>query len=126
MRLRTLALAAVMLTPVAAPLVALQAAVPEPDGERLFVQRCMTCHANVPGKKSPLGPNLVGVVGREAGSGDFAYSAAMKNSGIVWDEAQIERYLAAPPAMVPGGKMTLAVPDAKHRAAIARYLATLK
>jgi cytochrome c len=124
--MRGIVLALVALSPVAAPLVAQQVASAGPDGAALYRQRCIMCHGNVPGKKSPLGPNLVGVVGRKAGSTDFAYSPAMKASGITWSEPVIERYLASPPAMVPGSKMTIAVSDAKQRAALAGYLATLK
>jgi cytochrome c len=115
-----------VLAPALLPILALQAAPPAPDGAALFRQACSTCHAIEPGRKSPLGPNLLGVVGRKAGSGDYAYSPAMKNSKIVWDQASIESYLAAPLAMVPGGKMTVAVPNQAHRAALSRYLATVK
>jgi cytochrome c len=110
---------------VAGPLVAV-AAPNAPDGEVLFRQRCAMCHSNVATKQVPLGPNLVGVVGRKAGSTPFKHSPALTASGITWDTAKLEQYLAGPTKLVPGSKMVVSVPDAAQRAALARYLATLR
>lgn len=99
---------------------------PGPDGEALFRQRCAACHSTASGRNG-VGPSLAGVVSRRAGSMEgFASSPALRTSGIVWDTAQLDRYLAAPARAVPGTRMPLAVPDATQRAAIIRYLATLK
>lgn len=103
-----------------------RAAPPTPGGDTLFRQRCVMCHSNVAGKTTPLGPNLVGVVGRKAGSTTFKHSPAMKASGIVWNSASLDRYLASPTKTVPGSKMTVSVADAGQRAALIRYLGTLK
>jgi cytochrome c len=35
----------------------------------------------------------------------FAYSPAMKGSGLTWDEATLMEYLRAPKKLVPGTKM---------------------
>ena len=53
-----------------------------------FNNRCRTCHS-VKADDNRLGPSLHNIVGRKAGalSEYAAYSQAMKNSGIVWDEA---------------------------------------
>lgn len=93
-----------------------------------FRQRCAACHVNNPnGQPTPLGPNLRRVVGREAGSSSFrAYSPALKSSGITWNAATLDRYLAAPTRLVPGTRMTVALPDAKQRAAIIAYLNSLR
>jgi cytochrome c len=49
---------------------------------------------------------LNGVVGRPAGVyPGYNYSAANKNSGLVWDEQTLARYLRAPAEIVPGTKM---------------------
>lgn len=95
---------------------------PSPAGANLFRQRCQTCHAIVPGLRSPLGPNLVGVFGRKAGLAQFNYSPAMKQSGLVWSRDNLERYLAAPAKMVPGSRMMINVSDAKQRALLIDYL----
>jgi cytochrome c len=70
-----------------------------------------------------LGPKHRGVVGRRAGSvADYAYSAALKNSGLVWDEALLDRWLTNPSALVPGTKMFFQVSDAQNRADIIAFL----
>jgi cytochrome c len=65
-----------------------------------------------------------GLFGRPAGSVPrFAYSPAMRNSGIVWSETTLDRFLQGPRKMVPGTKMTYAgVPDPQERADLIAYL----
>jgi len=102
-----------------------RAADPEAGG-KVFRAQCTACHAIVPGKKL-VGPSLFGVVGRKAGTEDFAYSEANKSSGITWDEATLEKYLVSPKAMVPGTKMTYAgLKNDTQRADLIAYLATIK
>lgn len=92
------------------------------DGERLFRQRCGTCHTMDPGQNR-AGPHLSGIVGRTAGSVEGArYSAAMRESGIVWDSQALDTFLAAPRQMVPGTSMPVGLPNAAQRAAIIDYL----
>ncbi|RJF92956.1 c-type cytochrome [Sphingomonas cavernae] len=91
-------------------------------GMALFKQRCQNCHSLKPGAPAPLGPNLAGVVGRRAGSTDFRYSPALKSSGLVWNPANLDRYLASPTKAVPGTRMVISVPDAKQRGELIRYL----
>lgn len=74
-------------------------------GAQVF-KKCRACHANGEGAKNMVGPELNGVVGRKAGSTDYSYSDANKNSGITWDEPTLKVYLANPQAKVPGTKMT--------------------
>lgn len=92
-------------------------------GETLFRQRCQMCHSLDPAKPTPLGPVLHGVVGRRAGTGPFAYSQALARSRIIWNRANLARFLAAPTTMVPGTKMPIVMPDPAQRAAIVAYLA---
>ena len=106
--------------------VGLAAAPAKPDGAVLFKQRCQLCHQAVAGKPSPIGPNLAGVAGRKAGSATFAYSTALKASGVVWSKANLDRFLAAPTKMVPGTRMVIAVSDAAQRAAIVEFLGRAK
>jgi cytochrome c len=92
------------------------------DGERLFRQRCGTCHSLEP-SQNRAGPHLSGVIGRTAGSVEGArYSAAMREFGIAWDSQSLDTFLAAPRQMVPGTSMTVGVPNAAQRAAIISYL----
>ncbi len=69
------------------------------DGAKVF-KRCMACHT-LDGKNK-IGPSLKGVVGSEAGKVEgFKYSKAMKESGIVWDEENLDKYLANPRTFIP-------------------------
>ena len=92
--------------------------------DRLFKQRCTACHSVTAGGANRIGPNLRGVVGRQAGSTNFAYSLAMKRSTITWTSANLDRYLSNPTRMMPGTRMVVSVPDDAQRAEIVRYLAT--
>ena len=88
--------------------------------------QCTTCHRVEPGGRG-IGPSLAGVFGAEAAHvGDYAYSAAMRQSGLTWDEPTLHAYLEAPMKVVPGTKMAFAgVKDPAKRQAIIDYLKTL-
>ncbi|MGA2290563.1 MAG: cytochrome c family protein [Bradyrhizobium sp.] len=73
-------------------------------GEKVFL-KCKACHQIGEGAKNAVGPVLNGVVGRKAGTTDYNYSDANKNSGLTWDEATLKEYLKNPRAKVPGTKM---------------------
>ncbi len=71
-------------------------------GEKAFAP-CKACHNF---EKNGVGPDLKGVVGRKAGTYEgYSYSAALKNSGLTWDEANLHEWLKDPKAKVPGTKM---------------------
>jgi cytochrome c len=92
-------------------------------GQKAF-QRCSACHSNTDQKKA--GPGLGGIVGRAAGSVEgVRYSEAMKASGLVWDEATLDRFLAAPREVVPKTTMTVGVPKPEDRQNIIAYLKSL-
>ena len=52
----------------------------------------------------------------------YNYSPALKNSKIVWTEANLDKWLSGPDAMVPGTKMFYEVQDPKDRADIIAFL----
>ena len=104
-------------------LAACAAASAAPDavrGEQVYA-RCLACHALAYDR---VGPRHCGLLGRRAGSvPGFAYSRAMKDSGIVWDEVALDRFLADPTGTVPGTTMTYAgIPEAQSRADLIAYL----
>jgi len=90
--------------------------------------RCAVCHTNDKGGGDGLGPNLFGVVGRKAASRPgFAYSPAMKKSGIIWTEANLTKWVAGPARVVPGTKMAFAgITSKKQQADVVEYLEHLK
>jgi cytochrome c len=89
-------------------------------GETIY-RKCQGCHSI---DRNRVGPKHLGLFGRPAGSvPDFDYSAAMKNSGIVWNEQTLDRFLADPRGVVPGTKMTYAgIKNAQDRADLIAYL----
>jgi cytochrome c len=89
-------------------------------GEQIYT-RCLACHALAYDR---VGPRHCGLIGRKAGSvAGFEYSAAMKKSGLVWNEATLSRFIAKPLKVVPGSTMTYdGVVDAKERADLIAYL----
>ena len=94
-------------------------------GEKLFT-KCKACH-NVDAPKNKVGPHLVGIVGRNAGAADgyTKYSKAIKDSGIVWDEANLDKWLTNPKGMYPGTKMIYpGLKKAEDRADVIEYLKT--
>ena len=92
-------------------------------GEKVF-NKCKTCHSLEAGQNK-IGPSLAGVIGRAAGTVEgFAYSDAMKASGVTWSEENLITYLASPKDFVPGNKMTFA--GLKKEADIANVIAYIK
>ena len=93
-------------------------------GQGLYVKRCEGCHTI---DDNSVGPRHRGIVGRKAGAEPgYAYSAALKNSGIIWTEANIDQWLQGPSKMVPGVRMAFSDADANERQAIIAYLKTQK
>jgi cytochrome c len=93
----------------------------DPVAGRGLYQACSGCHSI---DENDVGPRHRGVVGRRAGSvPGYAYSAALRTSGIVWTPANLDRWLTNPQKVVPGTRMYFSVANPKQRADIIAYLA---
>jgi cytochrome c len=111
------------------------------DGEQVF-KKCQACHRIGPEAKNLIGPNLTGVLGRQAGTAEgFAYSELNKASGangLVWTEALLLKYLEDPTPFLKefltskgkadlasgATKMVFKLPDEQDRRDVIAYLKT--
>ena len=85
--------------------------------------QCTACHSVDRGENG-IGPSLAGLFGRRAATvAGFEYSQAMKDSGMAWNQAGLDRYLENPRGVVPGTTMAYnGVKDAAQRQAVIAYL----
>lgn len=90
--------------------------------------RCVACHDAEKGSPDKLGPNLFGVAGNQAAvHSGYSYSDALKSSGLVWSDANLNAWLENPRALVPGNKMAFpGLKDAAKRQEIIDYLKAMK
>ena len=114
-----------------APAAPQETVVPKPVVELTPIQRgakiyarCRACHTLEQGDRHKVGPNLWAVYGSTAGTKEgFAYSKAMKASGVVWDEATMDAYLTKPAQFMPGNKMTfIGLKKQQDRDAVQAYM----
>ena len=105
-------------------------------GEQVF-RKCRSCHKVGDDAKNASGPVLNGIIGRTAGTfEDFTYGddlVAAGVAGLVWDETNIQDYIADPRAFLrtflddptARAKMSFKLRKEEDRDNIAAYLATL-
>ncbi|TKR76614.1 hypothetical protein L596_017728 [Steinernema carpocapsae] len=102
------------------------AEIPEGDyekGKKIFKQRCSQCHV-VDSLATKTGPSLNGIIGRKSGAIEgFAYSAANKNKGVIWERQTLFDYLRDPKKYIPGTKMVFAgLKKSDERADLIKYI----
>ena len=98
----------------------------DPQAGAQAFRACAACHTLEPGVHR-TGPSLAGVFGRKAGTaeGFHRYSGALRSADLVWSEDTLTRFLADPPAFLPGNGMTFSgIADAQARADVIAYLQT--
>jgi cytochrome c len=100
------------------------------EGRKLFETTCTPCHNYEKGGEPDMYGqtlNLYGVIGRKAASvAGFEYSEDLRKSGVVWNEATIDKFITAPKKWFPGTRMELpGVEDEKTRTGIIGYLRSL-
>lgn len=89
------------------------------SGEFVY-KRCAGCHSL---DSNRVGPAHRTVFGRKAGSVEgFRYSKALKDSGIVWNEETLDKWLKNPGKYIPGSRMGYRLSNAKDRAAVIEFL----
>jgi len=97
----------------------------EPGAGEAMLKKCEICHSLATAGPAKAGPNLHGVFGRKAGTvTGFAFSDAMKNSGIIWDDNTLAKFLRDPKGSLPGNRMSF--PGIKDDAVLTDLLARLK
>ena len=73
-------------------------------GENVF-KKCSACHMIAADGKNKIGPNLWGVIGRQAAAiSDYKYSKAMIDYGKEWSFKEMNAYLIKPQAYIKGTK----------------------
>ncbi|MBF0138769.1 MAG: c-type cytochrome [Magnetococcales bacterium] len=102
------------------------------DQGRRIARNCSPCHDMTSTRKlTQVGPPLWGIVGKGAGAvPGYKYSqahASAGQSGVVWNESSLNRYLDNPKEFIPGNKMAFAgLHDDVERKALIEYLKTLQ
>lgn len=91
------------------------------------IMQCKVCHSMQEGQPNMTGPNLWGVHGRAAGSVEgFAFSPALREKGVTWDDKTLDAFLTNPQAFVKGTRMAFGgIKDQAARAATICYLKAL-
>ena len=92
-------------------------------GKKVY-NKCKACHSINKGGKNKVGPNLYGIVGRKAAQvKGFKYSKALKNSGLTWDDATLDKFLKKPKKLVKKTKMAFGgIKKDSQRADLIAYL----
>lgn len=92
-------------------------------GEQLYTQ-CTGCHSP---DYNRTGPMHCGLLGRAAGGvKNFEYTKAMKESGIIWSRASLDKFLASPLSMIPGTSMGFSgIASEQNRQQLIAYLMQL-
>ncbi|MDB5686199.1 MAG: cytochrome [Rhizorhabdus sp.] len=89
---------------------------------------CGVCHKVDKGAPNSIGPNLFGIGGSKSGEvPGFTFSPAMQKGAIVWNRANLVKFIMEPQKTVPGTRMPFGgLKNQQSAEAIADYLLSLK
>jgi cytochrome c len=99
-------------------------AAPADNGKLAFNNLCRTCHS-LKEDDNRLGPSLHRIFGAKAGqSSGYAYSQSLRQSGVTWNEATLDRWIENPESVIPNNNMKPynGLADAAVRKSIVNYL----
>lgn len=107
--------------------IAVRLANSDPKRGEAAAKQCLACHSFEKGGPNKVGPNLFGLLNRaKASHAGFNYSAPMKAKGGNWTYEDLDQFLAAPKAFVPGTSMGYAgLTRGGQRADLINFLHTL-
>ena len=94
---------------------------------QLTVTQCSQCHTFDKGEQHGQGPNLFGLIGREAAAVEgFVFSPGIKESlkGKVWDKDLLDKWLTDTIAVAPKAQMIYFQDDPDVRAMLIHFLAS--
>lgn len=100
-------------------------AIAQSIGEKTFKQQCAACHAVVADAPASAGPNLRGIIGKDAGTlKGFAYSSEFKKAlaGKKWTTELMQSWLEDPQDVAPGTYMMYKQGNEEIRKIIIDYL----
>jgi len=112
------------------------------EGRRLFIEHCDTCHGVITtdpdyviarlssarlhlAMAPPYGPNLTGVIDREAGTvPDYDYSTEFERyvGDVIWEPETLDAWITDTQAVAPGTRMYFRQKDEAVRQRIIDYL----
>ncbi len=101
-------------------------------GAKTYKKKCKVCHVIKEGKKSTIGPNLFGAIGRKAGTAKgYRKYRGLKGADWTWDAALLDEYLTNPKKFLkkrsqPKSSMILKLKKKKDRDNIIAFLKTKK
>ena len=93
------------------------------SGEKVFKKRCKSCHTVKAGKHK-VGPSLVGIVGKKAGTQDgYKKYKGLKGADFSWNEENLDKWLKNPKKFLgKSTSMSFKLKKEKERKAVIEYL----
>lgn len=92
------------------------------NGKQLF-NSCTACHKMTRKNSVSVGPHLIGILGRQAGSlTDYKYSESLAKADFVWTDVNLIQFLQNTNKFLPGTRMAITPLSKKDASNIVTYL----